>query len=705
MSTLKSTFKFVKNPFAPLLNKLPPMPSQPPTHQAHRSTLLQLSALIGIAVALHFSIANALIAGFAFAIFVLKAIIIFKKFSPPPKLILMILTIASLGMVIYVYGGWNGQRAGISFLILLVALKFLESESLRDYYVVCLLLYFLAASSFLFNSSIVNILLVVAYTIATTGILLQISNPAKVPLKNTLGMSASMVAKALPLAILLFFFFPRIQGSFGFLPSTDAGGNSTSLSDSLVAGELASSAFNNELAFRVEFVNGITPNQEQLYWRVKTMPVEDRFQWRVTEPEPQDYIGAPTNTDNSTIIKGEWEYSILHEQSTDRYLPYLDYLSSKDRGRRLRDFSVYMPRIAPDAFSYAGSSSANSFAEFSQPQNRQTLLQVSSNPNAKMQLLLNTWRDGAPSDAEIVNRVYDYFKSQPFEYTLTPRALDDLDPFNDFMFNSQSGYCEHYASAFTIIMRSLNIPSRVVVGYQGGSRVNDGQFIEVRYSDAHAWSEVWVDGQWRRVDPTATISPERVNLGMEAFMELWDSGLLGSNDTGLALENLLNPTGASKWLKQIGDSWKSASYQWNKWIVNYDFNAQRQLLKKLGMNHHNSVTTLVSIMSIGGITLLLFYFWQLVPKKVESDPLQRVYLSFIHKFKRHKVYKKPSETPLEFSQRLGFLFPSNEKDIDQITNQYYQLRYSINRGNSQSDIKQFKNLVARFKPKKELASR
>ncbi len=700
MATLKNPLKFIKNPLAPLLNKLPPMPSQPPTHQAHRSTLLQLSLLIGIAVVLHFSIANALIASFAFAIFILKTIIVFKNYSPPPKLILMILTIASLGMVIYVYGGWNGQRAGISFLILLVALKFLESESLRDYYIVCLLLYFLAASSFLFDSSIVNILLVVAYTIATTGILLQISNPTKVPLKSTLGMSTSMVAKALPLAILLFFFFPRIQGSFGFLPSSDAGSTATSLSDSLVAGELASSAFNNELAFRVEFVDGVTPKQEQLYWRVKTMPLEERFQWRVSKPEPQNFVSKSTNSEDLKLDKGEWEYSILHEQSTDRYLPYLDYLQTKDRGIRLRDFSVYVTRRALDTFSYNGSSSANSFAEFSKPSERQALLQLSSRPNAKMQLLLNTWREGASSDAEIVNRVYEYFKSQPFEYTLTPRALDDLDPFNDFMFESQSGYCEHYASAFTIIMRSLNIPSRVVVGYQGGSRVNDGQFIEVRYSDAHAWSEVWVDGQWRRVDPTATISPERINLGMEALLELWDSGLIGSNDTGLALENLLNPTGASKWFKQISDSWKSASYQWNKWIVNYDFNSQRQLLKKLGMDHHNSVTTLVGIMSLGGITLLLFYFWQLVPKTIERDPLQRTYLKFVHKFKRHKIYKKPSETPLEFSQRLASLFPPSEDDIEQITNQYYQLRYSIESGDSQSDIKQFKSLIARFKPKK-----
>jgi len=209
----------LRNPMALILSKLPPMPSQPPTHDARRETLLQLALLIGVAVLLHFQIANVSIATFAVAIFVLKTFIIFRNLPIPPRLVMMILTIASLGMVIYVYGGWSGQRAGISFLILLVTLKFLESQSLRDYYVVCLLLYFLAASSFLFNSSIPNILIVIAFTLATTSILFQISNPAKVSLKATMFMSTSMVIKALPLAIILFFFFPRIQGDFGFLPS------------------------------------------------------------------------------------------------------------------------------------------------------------------------------------------------------------------------------------------------------------------------------------------------------------------------------------------------------------------------------------------------------------------------------------------------------------------------------------------------------
>ncbi len=81
---------------------------------------------------------------------------------------------------------------------------------------------------------------------------------------------------------------------------------------------------------------------------------------------------------------------------------------------------------------------------------------------------------------------------------------------DDFLFNSQRGFCEHYASAFTYLMRAAGIPARVVVGYQGGKMNPLDDYMIVRQSDAHAWTEVWVGNHWQRVDPTAAVSPDRV---------------------------------------------------------------------------------------------------------------------------------------------------------------------------------------------------
>jgi len=689
----------IGNPLKPLLAMLPPMPSQPPTHEARRETLLQLTVLIGVAVLVHFQIARLSIASFALAIFALKTIIVIRKLAIPPRLVMMILTISGLGLIIYVYGGWVGQRAGISFLILLTALKFLESQSLRDYYIVCLLLFFLAACSFLFNSSIPNILIVIAYTLATTGILFQLSNPAQVSLKSAVAMSASLIAKALPLAIILFFFFPRIHGDFGFLPSFDQSNISSGLEDSLVAGEMAGAAFNRKLAFRVEFDGNELPERSQMYWRVKTMHIENDFTWEVAPPKREEDKISKAFAKSSNLESGEWRYQILHEKSKEKYLPYLDYISGSNKGRMLADYSMYVDRGVAGAFNYKGSSTASSAASFTIPVDIEKMLQVQSKPNAKIQLLLDQWRDGAADNAEIVKRVYQYFEGNSFEYSLTPPSLEDIDPLGDFLFNTREGYCEHYASAFTIIMRMLEVPSRVVVGYQGGTAVNGGEYIEVRYSDAHAWSEVWVNGVWQRVDPTATISPERINFGMDALIELWDSGLLGSEESGLALSNILNPKGMSKILKDLGDSWKNLGYKWNKWVVNYDFQSQRELLEQLGFKHRNSVLILVSIMFIAALTLLLLYFWQLIPRKVKRNQEQALYLGFTKKFKRFQIEKTDSETPKEFAGRTALLFPDHASEIKLITQTYYQLRYSAPNTEPSVTLSKLKDQIKKFKLK------
>lgn len=682
--------------FGKLKAKLPPMPTTPPTHEPNRSALLQLALLVGFATILHFKIADIRVAIFALLVFIVKAVIVVRKLPHPPKLVLIFLTIVSVGLIIYVYKGWSGQRAGISFLVLLGALKFLESESLRDYYISCLLLYFLAASTFLFDSSVLSIVIVVLYTIGLTSILLQITNPQKIDLKHSLGTSTGIILKALPLAIILFFFFPRIQGSFGFFPSTDQQ-SVNELSDALVAGEMALSAFNNSLAFRVEFKDGKYPPRSQLYWRSKTMARELTFQWELVKPTGLRSEPHTTLQDNASLENGEWTYQILHEPSEDKFLPYLDYVAGYDKGLVLDDYSVFNFRPEQRAFSYKGSSTTIPSLNDGEQIDRVKYLQTQSRPNAKIQALLEGWKSTSRTDEELVLQVYQYLLDNPFYYSLTPPALDEFDPLGDFLLNTQTGYCEHYASAFTILMRWLRVPARIVVGYQGGTMVNGNQFMEVRYSDAHAWSEVWINNRWSRVDPTAAISPDRIEFGMDALMELWGTEYFNSGNSGLALNDYLNPTGASRVLKTLTDSWKNVGYKWNKWVVNYDFDAQKELLSNLGFKHKNSVLVLVLIMAVSAISLMLFYFWQLIPKSIKRTDIQRSYLKFTAKFKKLGLEKLPAETPLEFSRRAIASTPHQSQSIQEVTTIYYRLRYAKISEKIDDEIKHFKKITQQFR--------
>jgi len=682
------------NPVKILLDKfnisLPPLPVSPPTHAADRTALLQLAAIIGLAVSTHFSIANPVVAVFALIVFILKTAIIWRRKRTPPRLFMMLLTILSLGMVVFFYGGWNGQTAGISFLVLLVSLKFLESRSLRDYYIVCIILYFLAASTFLFDSSIISIFVVVLYTIAITTILFRISNPTPTKTVDSIKASSMIIAKSLPLALILFFFFPRISGDFGFLPSQDESRGNT-LNDSLVAGDLSSNAFSTELAFRVEF-EGPVPDRSQLYWRSKTMPIERTFAWEVLPPSPADFKSAKVKQNAANIDSGQVAYKILHEPSTDSFLPYLDYVAGYSKGVILDDYSVYNRRPNNRLIRYYGASTFSPSLPKTNQAGSPKLVSTESRPTARLLSLLSEFRNNASTNEELVDIVYQYFVDNQFNYSLEPPLLDDFTPLDDFIFNTKTGYCEHFASAFTILMRWLGIPSRIVVGYQGGVLNNTGNYLEVRYSDAHAWSEVWVNDQWQRVDPTATVSPERIEFGMDALLELWDGGFLNRGRSGRALSNYLNPTGMARYARKISETWKNIGYQWNKWIVDYDKETQQELLEKMGFNASNNAYILVIIMIVCAGVLMLFYFWQLIPKAVRREELQRSYLRFTNKFKKHNIIKELADTPSEFAKKALVHFPQHAKEIDLITEQYQQLRYGRNRLFKQQ-VKQFKLTV------------
>jgi len=672
---------------------LPPLPTSPPLHEPDRSTLLQLSAIIALAMIMHFSIAKTFVGVFALAIFAIKVSIIWQNKPAPPRWVMTILTVASLAMILLLYGGWNGQTAGISFLVLLVALKFMESRSLRDYYVVCLILYFLAASSFLFNSSILSIAIVLLYSIAITAILFKISTPTPIKWQSAIASSASIIIKAVPLAVFLFFFFPRIQADFGFFPSQDEQRNQ--LDNRLIAGEMAASAFNSELAFRVTF-EGDIPAKEQLYWRSKVMTLEEDFQWQAIEPTPREIISANKKRAQTDINKGQVRYEILHETSGDLFIPFLDYVVGFNKGELLDDYSVYLRNKKPTSFNYSGASTFFPSLAVTEPLNKRKLTKTKSQPSAKMQSLLSQWRSNSDSEQALVETVYQYFIDQGFSYSLVPPSLDEIRPLEDFLFSTKIGYCEHYASAFSTLIRWLGIPARVVVGFQGGSLNESGNYLEVRYSDAHAWSEVFINGQWQRFDATATVSPERIEFGMEAIQALWDGNSLSSNASGRALSNFLNPTGVNRTFQWLNDNWKNIGYQWNKWIVNYDFKTQRELLNRLGFEHRNTLSILVGILVLGSLLLLSLYFWQLLPKRRQLDEAQKLYMKFVARFKSYGIEKAISDTPNDFAIKLITRFPNSANSIDDVINTYQALRYGKNKSSSQALIA-FKQSLKQFK--------
>ena len=200
------------------------------------------------------------------------------------------------------------------------------------------------------------------------------------------------------------------------------------------------------------------------------------------------------------------------------------------------------------------------------------------NPRESLQLPLNNprtlafakaMREGVDSDRAYVKAVLDWFHKEPFVYTLSPGPLLDRDPVDGFLFDTRRGFCEHYAGAFTVLLRAAGIPARVVTGYQGGEMNPDGDYMIVRQSDAHAWAEALLDGQWQRFDPTAAVAPSRIERGLGAALPE------GERVPYFARLEMT-------WIKSLRLRWDAVNYQWQRGVVGFNIERQRDLLRDFG---------------------------------------------------------------------------------------------------------------------------
>jgi len=185
----------------------------------------------------------------------------------------------------------------------------------------------------------------------------------------------------------------------------------------------------------------------------------------------------------------------------------------------------------------------------------------------------------------------------------------------------------------------------------------------------------------------------RISQGMEAVLSLWEGSGFRPD---AALADFLNPSGYQQTLRRLREVWDNVGYQWNKWVINYDFDAQKELLSSLGLQHRDSLYTLLGLLGAGTFGLILFYFWQLAPKPIKLAQPQRLYLLFLHRLKPFDLIKRPSETPTEFAQRAVQTLPWHAKQIEKITAHYVQLRY----GRGSAELVELKSLIQQFKPRK-----
>ncbi|WP_353570820.1 DUF3488 and transglutaminase-like domain-containing protein [Candidatus Albibeggiatoa sp. nov. BB20] len=605
-----------------------------------------------------------------------------KQALPPPILRFAIALLTFIGVYLS-YQTLFGRDAGVSLLIVLIGLKMLEMHNLRDALLVCFLSYFLIITNFLYSQSIPTALYMAMVMVVITATLISLNDQNQViKVKQKLKLASTILIQAIPIMLVLFILFPRIAGPFWSLPK-DAHSSRTGFSDSMTMGNISELSQSDEIAFRVKFDDEM-PSKSQLYWRGPVLWWTDGRKWTAL------YRHAQISNKQQAPFEREglpYHYTVTLEPHNKQWLFALDIPEQAPASisNMTKDYQILAKFPVQQLIRYKATSYLDYKATSINSKQYQIALRLPTGKHEQARALAQTWRQQFRDEEEIIKQALNYFNQQPFYYTLNPPLLID-DTVDEFLFQTQQGFCEHYAAAFVVLMRAAGIPARVVTGYQGGEMNPLGDYLIVRQRDAHAWAEVWLKDQgWVRIDPTAAVAPERVELGIDTALPQEYSPLLG-------IEFGANSGLVQAW-QQMQQVWDAMNNGWNQWVLGYGPERQQQLLKMLGFGSMHWKQMVVALVSSVATILLMIALWMYFSPKHKYDEVQKWYLKFCRKVAaRYGVKRLPYEGAQDFANRIEHIELKNQKKIRKITCLYLEIRYNA----QPSQLIQFKQAVRQF---------
>jgi transglutaminase-like putative cysteine protease len=574
------------------------------------------------------------------------------RWSYPARWARALLAVAAAVAVLVSFRSLLGLEPMVALLLVASSLKLLEAKSSRDGYVLAILGFFICLNIFLFDQSIpsaIYVLLCVALLLSALIALNQ--NPNAQAGKRPLGVSVGLVAQALPLMVLPFLFFPRIAPLWS-VPIKRHGAE-TGMSDTLRPGDVARLGQNDAVAFRAQFAGDIPP-LSALYWRGLTLGSFDDGTWRQHRARSMPNYGrleAPPATVGEPLA-----YRIIQAPTQQRWLYGLRYAEPQNPGAiAISDFRFVAPAAVEFEMGYRVISWPGTPLEVDLPEWRRRLeTEYPARRDARTRALVASWLSDNPDPVAVVERALRWFREQPFYYTLEPPPIADRDFVDAFLFESRRGFCEHYAYSFTAMMRQAGIPARIVAGYQGGEINPVNGTVVVRQLDAHAWSEVWLEGQgWVRVDPTGAVSPERIELGISEALRDDASFLANSPMSALRYRDI----GVINWLRMRYDA---MAWQWQSLVVGFGGDTQIEVLKRL----LGEITpSRMVLFTLGGALLILGpgTWWLFRPQPGERPPpAERDFQRLCRRLERRGIKRLRGEAPRTFVERVKTGLPERE---------------------------------------------
>lgn len=607
-------------------------------------------------------------------------------------------------LAIYVsYGRFLGVEAGTAALAVFLFAKSLELKNKRDLIVFFNFALFVSASLFLYSQSIWMALMVTACLVSCLlGLYrIQVSTFEHAPhsiftaAKADIGHILKFVGLAVPFFIILFLFFPRFPPLWHVPITADRG--VTGISDRMSPGDIAELSQSSALAFRIIVDLKQLPAQNELYWRGMVLDQYDGTTW--TSHEFNQYPSRIRNQNlNSQNLNGQNSnsphpvnqgvaYQYLAADMRQKWVTSLEKSIPLERRLRLhQDDSMTPNRLVqshqPFKMLWLGPNLSHQNLQLSQFET-QLYTHVPKQFDKQAQALARQLFLKSQSNPELyVQNVILWYQQQNFKYSLKPGRLGE-DRIDEFLFKSKLGFCEHYASSFVLLMRYVGIPARVVVGYQGGQAAPDQKSWEVRQLDAHAWTELYLNGQWKRMDPTAMIAPQRLDLGMQDYI---------SNDQSIWGDEHFSHFKYQQFsmLKQIRIWSDYASFQWQDKVIGFDAQRQKKWMDWLGLRSIYAYAVLM----IGGIFAIgLLYFVLLKLKKTHRQTRMEQILNRFSKRLMMQDQRRVGESFKAWMLRLN-AHVDLEFDVSQLIQLHHDIVYLD--AMDKKNLNNFENLLNRY---------
>ncbi|HXY22221.1 MAG TPA: DUF3488 and transglutaminase-like domain-containing protein [Burkholderiaceae bacterium] len=580
------------------------------------------------------------------AMWVWRAWLIQTLKPAPGRLPMLILLAACTAAVWFEHGTLFGRRASVNFLLVLVGLKILEMRARRDVLVIVFLSLFVLQTQYLFDESVLSALVMVTSVFLLFFVLLSVNLPeGDISLAGKVRYLGRIFLLSAPPTLALFFLFPRLPAPLwhGIGDEVRAG---TGLSNSMTPGSISQLLRNDTVALRAKFDKHV-PEPRNMYWRGPVFGLFDGRTWTALPPARASASGMPAVR---YIASSGVDYTVTLEPTQRRELLALEFADNIDdvptsssrltSTLELQTAAPVISRLRYHVHSYLNFASGPTHYDATLSQWLQ--LPTGYNPRtvrwandlkARTRSLADAVNGSdATLDTRLVDAVLAHFRNEPFRYSINTPLLG-RDSVDEFLFDTRTGFCEHYASSFVVLMRAMGIPARVVTGYQGG-QVNpvDG-YLTVRQSDAHAWAEVWLENRgWQRVDPTSAVAPNRIE---HTLLERRSEEQLETSD-GWA------------WLTDWRSNREALENAWNQWILSYSAERQRALLSRIGLRPTMENVAAVAIAAMCVVLVALAFIS--IRHRETRDPFAELVLQLRAKLARIGI-KIPANMGLRTMER------------------------------------------------------